>query len=90
MVTGKLPEISVATWWARNRIDTSEEENNVAKRSAVSTGSLSALLHLHIRPIDLVVSQEPSLARKPYLGGSFTLICLQRLSIPHVATQRCD
>src|SRR5262249_50119495 len=31
-----------------------------------------------------------SKARIPNLEGSFTLICLQRLSIPHVATQRCD
>lgn len=32
----------------------------VAKRSAVSTGRLSALLRLHVRPIDPVVSREPS------------------------------
>ncbi len=32
-----------------------------AKRSAVSTGKLSASLHVHARPIDLVVCQEPSL-----------------------------
>ena len=36
---------------------------NAAKRSAVSTGQLSALLHLHTRPIDLVVFQEPSYLR---------------------------
>ena len=32
----------------------------VAKRSAVSTGQLSVLLHLYLRPIDPVVSREPS------------------------------
>jgi hypothetical protein len=32
---------------------------NAAKRSAVSTGPLSALLHVHARPIDLLVWQEP-------------------------------
>jgi hypothetical protein len=32
----------------------------VAKRSAVSTGRLSALLRLHPRPIDPVVYREPS------------------------------
>ena len=30
---------------------------NAVKRLAVSTGKLSALLHLHIRPINLVVFQ---------------------------------
>ncbi len=33
---------------------------NAAKRSAVSTGPLSMLPHVHVRPIDLVVFQEPS------------------------------
>ena len=37
---------------------------NAAKRSAVSTGQLSALLHVHIRPIDPVVYREPSSLRK--------------------------
>jgi len=32
----------------------------VAKRSAVSTGRLSPSLGLHPRPIDPVVSREPS------------------------------
>ena len=32
-----------------------------AKRSAVSTGWLSVLPHVHARPIDLVVYEEPSL-----------------------------
>jgi hypothetical protein len=64
---------------------------NAVKRSAVSTGQLSALLHLHIPPIDLVVFQEPSQSScwRPHLAEGFTLICLQRLSRPHVATRRC-
>ena len=33
---------------------------NAVKRLAVSTGPLRALLLVHIRPIDLVVFQEPS------------------------------
>ena len=33
---------------------------NAVKRSAVSTGQLNALLHLHTPPIDLVIFQEPS------------------------------
>ena len=32
---------------------------NAVKRSAVSTGRLSALLHVHVRPIDPVVFREP-------------------------------
>ena len=36
-----------------------EEKINAVKRLAVSTGKLSALLHLHIRPIDPVVFREP-------------------------------
>jgi hypothetical protein len=44
--------------------DTSEKGNNAAKRSAVSTGWLSVLPHLHARPIDLVVYQEPSLSQE--------------------------
>ena len=64
--------------------------DGAAKHSAVSTGPLSASLHLHVRPIDPVVSREPSsFEGKPDLGGSFALICLQRLSVPHVATRRC-
>ena len=35
-------------------------EVNAVKQSAVSTGQLSALLHLHTPPIDLVIFQEPS------------------------------
>jgi hypothetical protein len=34
-------------------------EVNAVKRSAVSTGQLSALLHVHTPPIDLVIFQEP-------------------------------
>ena len=35
----------------------------MVKRLAVSTGKLSALLHLHIRPIDPVVFREPMYLR---------------------------
>ena len=63
-----------------------EEKINAVKRLAVSTGQLRRLLALHIRPIDLVVFQEPSLQRsgRPDLAEGFTLICLQRLSWPYV------
>jgi hypothetical protein len=64
---------------------------NAVKRLAVSTGQLRPLRALHTRPIYLVVFQEPSFKknRRPRLAGGFTLRCLQRLSGPYVATQRC-
>ena len=58
----------------------------------ISIGQLNALLHLHIRPIDLVVFQVPSWPegqRRSYLGNSLALRCFQRLSSPCLATRRC-
>lgn len=55
--TARAPSRKVArnqAWFAA-----AEERIDAAKRSAVSTGPLSALLHLHFQPIDLVVFQEP-------------------------------
>lgn len=43
--------------------DRTEQRINAVKRSAVSTGQLSVLPHLHPRPIYLVVFQEPSFRR---------------------------
>ncbi len=52
--------------------------------SSVSTGQLSSLLSLHIRPINLVVFQGTleQCSTKPNLGAGFTLRCFQRLSFP--------
>ena len=62
-----------------------------SSRSAVRTGRLRRSLAVHSRPIDLVVFQEPSGINpwKPGLGGGFALRCLQRLSVPNLATRRC-
>jgi hypothetical protein len=40
VITGKLPDISVTTWWVRSLglSARAEKGNNVAKRSAISTG----------------------------------------------------
>ena len=67
----------------KNRV---QKRVNAVKRLAVSTGPLRVLPLVHIRPIDLVVFQEPSpiKGRRPYLAEGFTLICLQRLSWPNV------
>ena len=60
----------------------------------ISTGQLRGLPHFHLRPINLVVSQGPSVRPKaegiPNLGGGFALICFQRLSFSDIATQRCS
>ena len=60
----------------------------------ISTGRLSPLPGLHLRPIDPVVHWGPSttpggVVRGPGLGGGFPLRCLQRLPFPDVANQRC-
>ena len=64
----------------------SDSERNQAKR-AISTGKLNALPRLHIRPINVVVFHGPS-GRSRFEAG-FPLRCLQRLSIPYIATLHC-
>jgi len=54
---------------------------------AISTGRLSALLRLYLRPIDVVV-YHGSQARPGFEAG-FPLRCFQRLSVPHIATLLC-
>ena len=54
---------------------------------AISTGQLNALLHVHLRPIDVVVFHGSQ--GRPCFEGGFTLRCLQRLSCPFIATQHC-
>ena len=62
------------------------DENNQAER-AISTGKLHALPRFHIRPINVVVFHGSS-GRTGFEAG-FPLRCLQRLSIPHIATLHC-
>ena len=60
---------------------------------AISTGQLNALRRLHLRPINLVIFQGPSEGLRPgrsHLQAGFALRCLQRLSLPDIATQRCS
>jgi hypothetical protein len=54
---------------------------------AISTGQLSALPRVHLRPIDVVVCHGPR--GRPGFEGGFPLRCLQRLSRPHIATRHC-
>src|ERR1700739_69440 len=53
----------------------------------ISTPRLNALLHLHLAPINVVISHGPITI--PYLGVGFPLRCFQRLSEPDIATGRC-
>ena len=61
-------------------------ENDQADR-AISTGQLHALLRFHLRPINVVVFHG-SQGRSRFEVG-FPLRCLQRLSLPHIATLHC-
>ncbi len=59
---------------------------------AISSARLKGLLPVHLRPINLVVSQGPSgtlWSRSVHLGKSFPLRCFQRLSPRDIATGRC-
>ena len=66
---------------ARKRALANESEQ---VERAISTGKLNALLRLHARPIDVVVFHGSS-GRTGFEAG-FPLRCLQRLSIPYIAT----
>ena len=57
----------------------------------ISTGQLNPLQGLHIQPINLVVYEAPLGALRPgttHLEAGFTLICVQRLSLPNIATEQ--
>ena len=54
---------------------------------AIRTARLHALLHFHLRPIDVVVFHGSQ--GIPCFEGGFTLRCLQRLSCPFIATLHC-
>ena len=69
-----------------------EEESYGQASRLISTSQLNASLRFHTWPINLVVYQEPSEALRPgrsHLVEGFTLRCLQRFSLPDVATRRC-
>ena len=57
----------------------------------ISTCWLNTSLHLHLRPINLIVFQGSYSIKDgiSYLKGGFTLRCLQRLSVPHIAARPC-
>ncbi len=59
----------------------------------ISTARLNSSRSLYLQPINVVIFYEsylrPKSEGKPNLEVSFALRCFQRLSQPHVATQRC-
>ena len=70
------------------------ERNNWRDQTAraISSARLKALRPVHLRPINLVVSQGPLgvlRLRSVHLGKSFPLRCIQRLSLRDIATGRC-
>ena len=59
---------------------------------AISTGKLRVLPLLHLQPINQVVFLGPSYplrVGRSHLEECFPLICIQRLSLPNFATERC-
>ena len=59
---------------------------------AISTGKLHASLRFHLLPINQVVFLGPSYplrVGRSHLEECFPLICIQRLSQPNFATERC-
>ena len=57
----------------------------------ISTCQLHALPHFHLKPINLVVFKGSYSIKDgiSHLEGGFTLRCLQRLSLPDLATLPC-
>ena len=55
-------------------------------KGLISSGQLNVLLRLHIHPITSWSTR--SLTGRSNLGSGFTLRCIQRLSMLHLATER--
>src|SRR5262245_35706738 len=73
-----------------NRVPLKRNYGQASRR--ISTSQLNASLRFHTWPINLVVYQEPLEVLRPgrsHLVEGFTLRCLQRFSLPDVATRRC-
>src|ERR1700724_4304939 len=66
-----------------SRLMDTENESNQANRT-ISTGKLHTLLCFHTRPINVVVFHGSRGRTRLEVG--FPLRCLQRLSVPYIAT----
>src|ERR1043166_1500896 len=85
--------IATTEYPANGSSDQNLKERDYGQASRlISTSQLNASLRFHTWPINLVVYQEPLEVLRPgtsHLVEGFTLRCLQRFSLPDVATRRC-
>ena len=66
----------------------SDSKNRNQAERMISTSQLNMLPCLHLKPINVVVFDDPS--GKIHLGNGLALRCFQRLSVPHLATRPCS
>ena len=85
LASGEYKSIRHSLLTIRVSVDT-ENESNQANRT-ISTGKLHALLHFHIRPINVVVFHGSQGNARFEVG--FPLRCFQRLSRPYIAMLHC-
>ena len=86
-------EILECSQTMRSHDSGTRRKNRGQAARAISTGQLNALRRLHLRPINLVIYEGPSEGLRPgrsHLQAGFALRCLQRLSLPDIATERCS
>ena len=62
--------------------------DSAQKAGHISKPRLNASRHVHLAPINLIISQESHTI--PNLGACFPLICFQQLSQPDIATLQCS
>ena len=74
----------------QKQINERTQRNKRKSPRPISTCKLNVSPRLHIRPIKLIVYERSySYDGISYLKVGFTLRCLQRLSVPHIAAQLC-
>ena len=88
---GKAPGANISTYRKKNTLskkpDAPLKKIRTISLRAISTARLRTLPPLHLQPIDVVISHGP--LKKSHLVVGFALICIQRLSLPDIATRQC-
>ena len=80
---------AVAASMGKERMDGKDRRGSLKLQEsvrAISSARLRASPPVHLRPIDVIVSDGPV---KSNLAAGFALRCVQRLSDPDVDTRRC-
>ena len=98
MGTGVPPSLSSPSKYKRNnsfktRIMCTQSKLKLwLNPRLISTGQLNMLPCFHLQPINVVVFHESYFIKngKTHLEVGFPLRCFQRLSIPYIATLRCN